>query len=88
MITEDTVSQASTQYGLRDLLRRRGLSFEAAAVLAGVDASVISRMVNGKRQAKPETIVRLARGLGVSARRLKLMADAAWSAEHGGRDAA
>jgi plasmid maintenance system antidote protein VapI len=82
------VSQTSTQYGLRDLLRDRGLSFEAAAVLGRTDASVISRMVNGKRQAKPETIVRLARGLGISAKRLKLMADAAWAAEHDRQDAA
>jgi plasmid maintenance system antidote protein VapI len=82
------VNYTSTQYGLRDLLRSRGLSFEAAAVLAGVDASVISRMVNGKRQAKPETIVRLARALGISAARLQAMTNAAYAAAHARREVA
>jgi plasmid maintenance system antidote protein VapI len=67
---------------LRDLFRQRGLSFEAVSVMAGVDTSVISRVVNGKRQARPETIVKLARALGISARRLQAMADAAYDAEH------
>jgi plasmid maintenance system antidote protein VapI len=71
-----------TPGSLRDLLRERGLTFEAASVLAGVDTSVISRVVNGKRQARPETIVRLARALGISARRLQALADAAYTAEH------
>ena len=71
-----------TSGSLRDLLRRRGLSFEAASVLADVDTSVISRVVNGKRRPQPETVVRLARALGISARRLQTMADAAYDAEH------
>jgi len=73
---------------LRDLLRQRGLSFEAAAVLAGVDTSVVSRVVGGKRQARPETVVRLARALGVSARRMQAMANAACAAEHEGEPVA
>jgi plasmid maintenance system antidote protein VapI len=76
------MKSATTSGTLRDLLRERGLTFDAAGVLAGVDTSVISRMVNGKRQARPETIVRLARVLGISARRLQQMADAAYAAEH------
>jgi plasmid maintenance system antidote protein VapI len=60
----------------------RGLTFDAAAVLAGLDTSAISRIVNGKRQPRPETIVQLARALGISARRLQLMVDAAWAAAH------
>jgi plasmid maintenance system antidote protein VapI len=72
-----------TPDSLRDLVRERGLTFEAAAVLAGVDTSVISRVINGKRQGRPETIVRLARALGISARRLQAMTDAAYAAEHG-----
>jgi plasmid maintenance system antidote protein VapI len=67
---------------LRELFRQRGLSFEAVSVIAGVDTSVISRVVNGKRQARPETIVKLARALGIGARRLQAMADAAYDAEH------
>jgi plasmid maintenance system antidote protein VapI len=72
----------STPGTLRDLLRKRGLSFDAVAVLAGVDTSVISRLVNGKRQARPETVVKIARALGISARRLQAMLDAAYAAEH------
>jgi plasmid maintenance system antidote protein VapI len=71
-----------TPGSLRDLLRRRGLSFEAVSVLAGVDTSVISRLVNGKRQARPETVVKLARALGISPRRLQAMLDAAYAADH------
>ena len=48
------MKQTSTPDSLRDLLRRRGLSYNAASVLAGVDIGVISRIVNGKRRASPE----------------------------------
>lgn len=71
---------------LRDLIRDRGLSFDAVAVMSGLDTSAVSRIVNGKRQARPETIVKLARGLGVSAKRLKLMAEAAYRAAHSGEE--
>jgi transcriptional regulator with XRE-family HTH domain len=80
----DQVKSAVTQTSLRDLLRQRGLSFDAVAVLAGVDTSVVSRVVNGKRQPRPETVVKLARALGVSAVRLQRMVDAAQAAEHAG----
>lgn len=76
------MKQSSAPDSLRDLLRRRGLSYNAASVLAGVDVGVISRIVNGKRQARPETIVKLARALGVSAKRLQMMTDAAFEAAH------
>lgn len=72
----------ATESSLRGLLQQRGLSFEAVSVMADVDTSVISRVVNGKRQARPETIVKLARALGISARRLQAMADAAYDAEN------
>jgi plasmid maintenance system antidote protein VapI len=65
---------------LRELLRSRGISFDAAGVLGEVDAATVSRIVNGKTRARPATIVRLARALGVSARRLQVMCDAAWAA--------
>jgi transcriptional regulator with XRE-family HTH domain len=67
------VPQAVSPTALRDLLRERGLTFDAAAVLAGVETSTISRWVNGQMGAKPENIVRLARGLGISAKRLQAM---------------
>ncbi|HEY7325286.1 MAG TPA: helix-turn-helix transcriptional regulator [Streptosporangiaceae bacterium] len=77
-----------TPHSLRDLLRQRGLSYEATAVLAGVDTSAISRIVNGKRQPRPETIVQLARALGISAKRLQAMASAAQEAADADDDAA
>jgi transcriptional regulator with XRE-family HTH domain len=72
----------STVTTLRELLAQRGLSLDAAAVLAGVDTSTISRIVNGRNRARPETIVRLSRGLGISARRGQGICEASWRAAH------
>jgi plasmid maintenance system antidote protein VapI len=77
MQREDHVPQTSSPTALRELFRERGLTFDAAAVLAGVETSSISRIVNGQMGARPETIVRLARALGISAKRLQAMAAAA-----------
>lgn len=66
------------------LLRDRGLTYEAAAVLAQVETSTISRIVRGQSKAKPQTIVTLARALGISAKRLEAMARAAWETAHSG----
>jgi plasmid maintenance system antidote protein VapI len=65
--------QTASPTTLRELLGERGLTMDAAAVLADVDTSTISRIVNGKINARPETIVRLARALGISAKRLQAM---------------
>ena len=73
---------------LRELLQVRGLTLEAAAVLAGTDASTISRVMNGRQRPRPVTIVRLARALGVSAKRLQAMCDLAWASAHEGQDEA
>lgn len=81
-----SLSQELSASSLRDLIRDRGLSYDAVAVMSDIDTSAVSRIVNGKRQARPETIVKLARGLGVSAKRLKVMADAAYEAAHGDRE--
>jgi plasmid maintenance system antidote protein VapI len=67
------VSQAASPTPLRELFRERDLTFDAVSVLAGVETSSISRIVNGQMGAKPETIVRLARALGISAKRLQAM---------------
>jgi len=67
---------------LGDLLCNRGLTYEAAAVLAQVETSTISRIVRGQSKAKPQTIVTLARALGISAKRLEAMVRAAWDAAH------
>lgn len=71
-----TVSASS----LRDELKRRGITFEATAVLAGCETSTVSRIVNGQRRASPETVVRLARALNISPVRLRSMTEAAWMA--------
>lgn len=76
------MKRSTTPDSLRGLLRDRGLTYDATSVMAGVDIGVISRIVNGKRRASPETIVRLARALRISARRLQAMADAAYDAAH------
>ena len=67
---------------LREFLDERSFPNEAAAVLTGLDQSAISRIANGRRRARPATIVRLARGLGVSARRMQLMCEASWANAH------
>jgi transcriptional regulator with XRE-family HTH domain len=43
---------------------------EALSVLTGVDIATISRIEAGKQTPRPETVVRLARGLGIGARRM------------------
>jgi len=56
--------------GLRELRARRGLTLEAVSLLADVDVATISRLERGIAEARPETVVKLARGLGISARRM------------------
>jgi transcriptional regulator with XRE-family HTH domain len=52
---------------LKELRRQRGLTVEAVAILAGVDQGTVSRLERGLVEARPETIVALARGLGIGA---------------------
>ena len=80
--------QAVTPSPLRDLLQSRGVTLEAAALLGGVDASTISRVMNGRQRPRPVTVVRLARALGISAKRLQAMCDVSWAAAHEGQDEA
>lgn len=63
---------------LRELLTARGLTMDAAGILGGVDAATISRVCSGQARATPRTVVRLARALGVSARRMARLCDQAW----------
>lgn len=56
---------------LKELLAERDLRYDAVALIAGVDKATISRIANGKARARPETVVRLARALGISARRME-----------------
>ena len=66
----------------REFLRERDITMEAAGVLAGVDASTISRICTGQARARPRTVVSLARALGVSAKRMQAMCDSHWLAAH------
>lgn len=63
---------------LRELLDARGLSMDAASVLGDVDTATISRICSGQARATPQTVVRLARALGVNARRMARLCDQAW----------
>jgi transcriptional regulator with XRE-family HTH domain len=78
--------RTATPDNLRELLQARGITVEAAGVLAGVNASTISRLMNGQQRPQPTTLVRLARALGISAKRLQAMCDVAWAATHDGQD--
>jgi transcriptional regulator with XRE-family HTH domain len=61
---------------LRDFLGARGIRMDAAAIMAGVDKATICRIANGKSKPRPETILRLAKAFGMSARRMESLCDA------------
>lgn len=67
---------------LREFLAERGITMDAAAVLGDVDTATISRVAAGKSRPRPQTVVRLARALGVSARRMQSICSASWDAAH------
>jgi transcriptional regulator with XRE-family HTH domain len=77
---------------LREFLAKRDITMDAAAVLGGIDTATISRVAAGKSRPRPQTVVRLARAFGVSARRMQSICSASWDAAHpaeyGGEDAA
>jgi uncharacterized membrane protein YkvA (DUF1232 family)/DNA-binding Xre family transcriptional regulator len=50
---------------LKTLLKERSLSMRKLAALTGMDTATISRIVNGKQQAKPEHLQQFATHLGV-----------------------
>jgi hypothetical protein len=67
---------------LRELLTARQMRYDAAALIVGKDKATISRIAGGKSRAQPETVVALARGLGISARRMQAICDESWQAAH------
>jgi transcriptional regulator with XRE-family HTH domain len=67
---------------LRDFLAERGISQDAAGVLAGVDGSTIWRIMTGQVHARPVTVVKLAKALGASASRMQAMCEVHWLAAH------
>ncbi|MFD1436506.1 DUF1232 domain-containing protein [Kroppenstedtia eburnea] len=50
---------------LKELLEERSLSMRRLSTITGVDTATISRIVNGKQQAKPKHLKLFASGLGV-----------------------
>src|SRR4051794_32752027 len=56
---------------LRALRAERGLTLEALAILSDVDVATISRIERHLVEARPATVVKLARGLGIAAKRMK-----------------
>jgi transcriptional regulator with XRE-family HTH domain len=67
---------------LRELLKSRGITQDAAAVLAGVDRSTISLILSGKTRARATTIVKLAKALGIGASRMQSLCEAHWLEAH------
>jgi transcriptional regulator with XRE-family HTH domain len=66
----------------RELLAVRGLRMDAVGLLAGKDKATISRIAAGKAKAQPETVVRMAKALGISATRMQAICDESWAAAH------
>ncbi len=61
--------------GLHELRKARGLTLEAFAYLADVDIATISRIERRLVKPRRETVVRLARALGMSVGRLVRLLD-------------
>lgn len=56
---------------LRELRKQRGLTQEALAFLGGdLDAATVSRIERGLVEPRRDTVVRLAKALGISVRRM------------------
>ena len=60
----------------REYLTSEGLPFEAAALAGRVNVATISRICSGQQVPRPITVVKLARGLGVSPKRMQALVDA------------
>lgn len=67
---------------LRELLASRGITQEAAGVLAGVHTATMSRICTGQTRAAPKTVVRLATALRIGPRKMLAACDASWRAAH------
>ena len=81
----DVIRRALQQYAglnpdrttpLRELREQRGLTVDAMALLAECDKATISRIETGRSRAGVEVVVRLAKVLGISARRMRTLCDA------------
>lgn len=57
--------------GLRQLRTERGLTLQAVSVLSGLHANEVSMLERGLTRPRPDTIVKLAKALGISAYRMR-----------------
>ena len=80
MVRKMGAMERKQQQTLRDLLTERHIRMDAAATLAGVSTSTISRICSGAETARPATVVALAQALKVSARRMQALCDASHEA--------
>lgn len=61
---------------LGQLLDERRFPLDAAALLADVDPSAVSRWRSGKARPQATSLIRLAQGLGISITRMRKIIDA------------
>ena len=64
------------------LVRDRGLSGEAVAVLSNTHPSTVSRIMRAQVRPRPQTVVALAQALGISPRRMQRLCEAHYLAAH------
>ena len=57
--------------GLRQLRQERGLTLQAISVLSDITAAEVSMLERGLIQPRSDTIVKLARALGIGAYRMR-----------------
>jgi transcriptional regulator with XRE-family HTH domain len=75
VISEKTLDQVLTE---------RGWPNDALALVADIDKSTASRVRTGKTRPLPTTVIRMAKGLGISVTRMRRILDATWQQAHPG----
>lgn len=67
----DSRAKSALPRTVQELRRKRGLTLEDLSVLSGLDVGTISRVERGIVTPRPRTILRLARALKVSPKRIQ-----------------
>ena len=80
--TTGTIPQFHRGDRMGKALSHAGIGMTEMGDYLGVTRATVSRWVNGQMRARPQTIVTLARALGISPKRLEAMTVAAWDAAH------
>jgi transcriptional regulator with XRE-family HTH domain len=70
---------------LGQLLDERRFPLDAAALLADVDPSAVSRWRAGQARPRPTSLIRLAQGLGISVTRMQKIIDRTIEAQQAGQ---